>query len=174
MSAPAIRLAVESDAPAIASVQIETWRKAYVGLITQDYLDGMNEQEFADRWARNIATQGIAARRNWVAELNGAVVGFLACGPSRDEDADKGIVGEIYAVYVRPQAWGTGAGRALMQAGIEHLRAQGFREAMLWVLTGNERTRRFYEIAGMKPDGGTKTDTRGGMNAHETRYRMVL
>jgi RimJ/RimL family protein N-acetyltransferase len=172
MSAPAVRPAVESDAPAIAAVQIETWRKAYVGLIAQDYLDAMSEKEFADRWARNIAAPAIESRRNWVAELDGAVVGFLACGPSRDDEADRATVGEIYAVYVRPQAWGTGAGRTLMQVGTEHLRDQGFHEVTLWVLTGNERTRKFYEIAGMNPDGGTKTDTRGGMNAHETRYRM--
>jgi hypothetical protein len=32
----------------------------------------------------------------------------------------------------------------------------------LWVLGGNVRARRFYEVTGMRPDGGAKVEVEGG------------
>jgi len=52
------------------------------------------------------------------------------------------------------------------------LRRAGFDEAVLWVLETNVRARRFYEIAGWKPDGQTKADERGTVTLHEVRYRF--
>ena len=45
---------------------------------------------------------------------------------------------------------------------------------MLWVLKTNERARRFYEIAGWKTDGQTKTEERGRVVLNEVRYRFTL
>ena len=57
-----------------------------------------------------------------------------------------------------PEAWGSGAGSALMAPGIEALRASGYRDAILWVLEDNPRARRFYEREGWALDGGAKQD----------------
>ena len=55
--------------------------------------------------------------------------------------------GELGALYVDPQAWGTGLGQALI---IEAERRLAERHAVagLWVLAGNVRARRFYEAGG--------------------------
>ena len=45
---------------------------------------------------------------------------------------------------------------------------------MLWVLDTNIRARRFYEVAGWKPDGGLKTETLGDLLLSEVRYRRVF
>ena len=62
------------------------------------------------------------------------VIGFASVGPSRDEHE----VGELYAIYVDPDAWSTGAGRALIERAEERLR-DDYPEATLWVLEDNPR-----------------------------------
>lgn len=171
---PTIREATHADAEAIASIHVATWKHAYAGQIDQKVLDGLSLAEFTARWQRNLDPQTKGSRATWVAVEDGKIIGFLAAGPSRDDGADKAVVGEIYAIYVHPNAWSTGAGRKLMQVGAEHLRAAGFKELTLWVLTTNARARRFYETGGMHADGALKTDDRIGTQLHETRYRMTL
>lgn len=82
-----------------------------------------------------------------------------ACGKAGPDpltaDGRAGIVGELYALYVTPAWWSAGAGRALMDRVLTSLEADGYRRAVLWVLAGNGRARRFYERAGFTPDGGT-------------------
>ena len=79
----------------------------------------------------------------------------------------------MYAIYVDPAAWSTGAGRALM----EHAEAEliaSYDEATLWVLDDNPRARRFYELAGWETDGERKAEERWGVRAPEVRYRKRL
>jgi len=90
-------------------------------------------------------------------------------GPSRDE---RGL-GELYAIYVHPDWWATGAGRALIERGELELRSI-YLEATLWVLEDNPRARSFYETAGWTSDGSTKSDERWGVRAPEVRYRKQL
>jgi ribosomal protein S18 acetylase RimI-like enzyme len=104
-----------------------------------------------------------------VAEDDGAVVAFAAIGPSRDEAG----VGEVYAIYADPEAWGRGIGRRLFDAAAAELREAGFAEATLWVLATNERARRFYERAGWQTDGAEKLDERLPAVA-QVRYRRAL
>ena len=52
-----------------------------------------------------------------------------------------------------PRSWGAGHGSALHEAAMDHLAKEGFGEAVLWVLEGNERARRFYERRGWRADG---------------------
>ena len=101
-----------------------------------------------------------------VCEHEGRVVGFASAGPSRDEDE----LGELYAIYVEPEAWSTGAGRALMTAAEQRLAAE-YDAALLWVLEDNPRARGFYERGGWVPDGVRKAEERLGVRAPEVRYR---
>jgi GNAT superfamily N-acetyltransferase len=72
------------------------------------------------------------------------VVGFALVGPAQDPAG----AGQLYAINVDPDHWGTGAGRALLAAAQAELVRLGYREAVLWVLPGNACARRFYEVAG--------------------------
>ena len=74
--------------------------------------------------------------RLFLAEDDGQTVGVLSVG--RDE---------LYALYVHPDHWGTGAGQALIERA-EAALAETCDEATLTVLTGNARARRFYERNG--------------------------
>jgi len=54
------------------------------------------------------------------------------------------------------------------------LRPAGFADVTLWVLEGNTRARRFYELAGWIPDGAEKDDDMAGTTIREVRYRREL
>jgi ribosomal protein S18 acetylase RimI-like enzyme len=84
-----------------------------------------------------------------------------------------GQTGELYALYVAPDWWSAGVGRALLETVVAALRAAGYRRAVLWTLTGNARARRFYEKAGFAADGTTNI-LAGLGGVEELRYARDL
>jgi ribosomal protein S18 acetylase RimI-like enzyme len=138
-----IRPAALGEAGVLADVHVEGRRWAYRGLLPDALLDAPEVWERRESMWSRVLHQGAPRRETLLAERDGAVVGLVAAGPSRDDDASDGTA-EIYALYLRWQALaGRGVGRALMVAAIAALRSHGFGEATLWVLTANLRARAF-------------------------------
>jgi GNAT superfamily N-acetyltransferase len=142
-------------------------RTAYRGQLPDDYLDALRPEERAASWKR-----GLRRDRDplLVAEDNGHVVGFALVGPAQDPEG----AGQLSAINVDPDQWGTGAGRALLAAAQAELVRLGYTEAVLWVLPGNARARRFYEVAGWAHDGAQRTGEAWGIAFTEVRYRRRL
>jgi hypothetical protein len=67
-----------------------------------------------------------------------------------------------------------GIGRSLFDTAVSDIVTHRFRGAVLWVLDTNERARRFYEAAGWRPDGATKTEDRPGGKLQEVRYTRTF
>src|SRR6266498_236803 len=89
------------------------------------------------------------------------------------EPAGDERTGEIYAIYQKEDAAGTGVGRALFRGAVEDLWDRGFDRAILWVLETNTRARNFYEREGWHTDGATKTEDFQGFALHEVRYVLT-
>ena len=96
----------------------------------------------------------------------------MTAGPGRHE-GEEGL-GEVWAIYVDPEAQRRGVGRALMAAATRGLADHGFREAVLWVFEANAPARAFYERLGWAPDGAAKPLAIGGAAPIELRYRRRL
>ena len=160
-----------ADATGIAEVHVATWQSAYAGIFPDDFLSAMSVEHRAEVWNRILeeATDGAGLH---VAVAGDRIVGFAHGGPSRDTDARDAA--EVYAVYVLPEYWGTGVGRALHDALVAELTAGAATEATLWVLEPNHRARAFYEREGWKYDGRAETIERGDTAVQELRYRRSL
>jgi GNAT superfamily N-acetyltransferase len=156
-----IRQGTRDDAQGVARVQVRTWQAAYAGLLPSDGLSRMSVDRAAEQWQ---------AHPPLVAEQDGEIMGFVSMGASRDDDAD----GELFAIYVEPGRWGTGVGRALIDAAEARLRERGYRDVILWVLEDNSRARLFYEAAGWQADGGRRPIEIFGVSFPEVRYRKRL
>jgi GNAT superfamily N-acetyltransferase len=138
------------DFLAVQRVRARSWQAAYAGLVPQQVLDAMGDgtglRERAERMAVNERV------RTYLALRDGTALGFASVGPERQQDAPADV-GEVYAIYADPTAWGTGVGRALMTAALDDLAGHGCRQGWLWVLEGNERAIAFYRRAGFAPTG---------------------
>jgi ribosomal protein S18 acetylase RimI-like enzyme len=161
-----VRRARLEDARAIARVHAETWREAYEHVFGAERLASVTIDARLAQWERILA----AGQSDVFVAAADRIVGFVSTGDSRDADADA----ELFAIYVLPGAWGTGAGSALMRAGVKAMRLRASGDAVLWVLDDNPRARRFYEREGWTLDGERKEDEYLGLRVAEVRYRIGL
>ena len=161
-----IRAASLEDARAVAQVHVESWRSAYAGLLPDSVLAELSVDKREAFWRRILGT---AERNAFVATDDGAVVGWVTSGPSRDEDADAHAM-EVYGIYLLQKMWRRGVGRRLWRAAVGVLPPES--PILVWVLEGNERACRFYEMLGGRLDGATKVAERAGAQLSECRYRF--
>ena len=77
-----------------------------------------------------------------VAELDGEVAGFAAV-----------VGGELDGLFVEPDLWGRGVGRALVDAATHEARKRGLALKVI----ANPRARRFYEHCGFSLEGEVQT-----------------
>jgi len=140
-----IRHGTLADAPSLARVHVDTWRATYRGMVPDEYLDAMSYDSSTTMSERLLASSG-PRKATFVAEdEKGVIVGFAGVGPVRDEM--DGIDGELYTIYLRPDAQGEGIGTMLFDAVTTFLAGEGMRGMLVWVLTDNP-SRRFYEARG--------------------------
>jgi GNAT superfamily N-acetyltransferase len=169
--AVAIRPAQSGDAARIGAISVLAWQKAYRGVMSDAFLDGLDPAERTAMWAAIIAAPPFGSHRDVVLDEAGAVAGFAAYGP---ELGGTPATGELYAVNLDPGSWGHGLGGALIRHVAERLAADGFPTAVLWVATGNARARAVYEHLGWAPDGTARTADALGATVDELRYRIAL
>jgi Acetyltransferases len=150
-----IREATVSDARAIAQVHVEGWRWAFQGQVPDAVIDGLDVARREQEWIVGFTDDWHDGDACFLAEDDtGRAVGFVACGPAADAYVSAPPnSGEIYSIFLRKDARGTGVGRELFARAVQSLRANGFTTGVLWVLESNELARRFYEVAGWAWDG---------------------
>jgi GNAT superfamily N-acetyltransferase len=118
------RPARPEDVDAVADLPVRSWQWAYAGLLPDDLLAGLRVEDRVPQWQRRIESDD----RDHVlllADLDGAVVGFVAVGAGRAEVGGADF-GELMAIYLVPAVAGTGTGRALHAAGLAWLKDRGF------------------------------------------------
>lgn len=147
-----IRRATVDDAPGIADVHHRSAMAAYSDIFppeapapTRDRLDEL--------WHQWLDPADDLERRGFVAELEGESVGVVMTG----RDSLDRSTGHLARMYVAPERWGQGIGRALYDVAVDRLSAVGHRRASLWVLEDNHRARSWYERLGwVTSESGTR------------------
>ncbi|GAA0628660.1 GNAT family N-acetyltransferase [Streptomyces crystallinus] len=135
----------------------------------QSYLDSLSVAADAERRRERLA-HGDGSVVNLVAERAGQVIGWGCYGPYRQDGGGRTADGEVYALYVHPDHWSSGAGRLLLAELTGRAAAEGRPRVLLWVLKANDRARRFYERAGFAPDGAEEDFVVDDVAVPEVRY----
>ena len=165
-----VRRAGVEDAAAVADIHVRSWQAGYAHIFGVERLATLSVERRLPRWQEIIAGDEQVCL---VAEDDaGRMLGWCTIGASRDSELEN--AGEIWGIYLAPEAWGSGAAPALMAASVETLRGQGFEQASLWVLEDNPRARRFYEREGWNLDAARKQDEFLGVAVDEVRYLRQL
>ncbi len=147
-----VRPATPHDAETIVRIYVDSWNSGFGTLVQSIEADAAR----IDRWRGALAESPPA--RWWVAERDGAIVGFVGIRPSRDPIDP--TVGELDTIAVAPAAWRTGIGRALMSVALEWLRSDGYRSALLWTLRPYPRGESFYQATGWQLNGASRRGER--------------
>ena len=140
------------DCELVAELHVAAWRVAYEDLLPSAFLASLSVQSRAVEWR-----QVLQERRSelMLARSDDGVIGFVSFGSCRDDDAPPGR-GEIWSIYLHPQHWSTGVGRALWLAADERLAQLEYSSTSMWVIIGNERAMRFYLQAGFEVESGSE------------------
>ena len=168
-----VRMPTVEDADALGRVHARAWQAVYRGgLVPDAHLDAFTEEDQAARWRERLEGSPPVGSCLVATAEDGGVVGFIVVGRA-DEGRDTSA-GEVYALNVDPDHWGTGAGCDLLAYGVDALSRSGFPAAVLWVHPGNTRARRFYEVHGWREDGLGRRQDVLGVTVPETRYSRTL
>jgi ribosomal protein S18 acetylase RimI-like enzyme len=141
---PVIRPARPSDAPAIAALHTDSWRRHYRRMYSDRYLDGDLYGDRLAAWTERVVRDE-RVYFTLLAELHGQPVGFAHV--MLDADPKWGAL--VDNLHVAHSAQGSGIGSLLLdrvaRSVIERRPGSGI---YLWVLEQNEAARRFYVSRG--------------------------
>lgn len=145
------RLADINDCAALAHIHVAGWRAAYGGMVDDEYLAGLREDEFATKWQSwlNEGTAPLLA----IDEATKTPVGFVSYGKVRTAPPGSSPIrppytAEIYAIYILPDFWRIGIGTRLLKKSVANLYENKHKSLCLWVVDKNKRAVSFYKKYG--------------------------
>ena len=152
----AIRLASADDVADLARLKLETFRETFLEGFGIPYPPA----DLAIFEAKAYGPAAIAAEladpalTTWVAEQDGALVGYVKVGPCHLPHPEaQPAHGELYQLYLRGSAQGLGLGRMLLDRAIEHLAATRPGPIWLGVWSGNLKAQAIYAARGFEKVG---------------------
>lgn len=149
------------DIEAISKIHVTGWQSSYQHIVDQDYLDGLSVTDRMKSWQKIMdedQTYGLIAE-----DEAGQPAGFTSFGRLRTPPPGMSPIrplyaSEIYAIYILPEYWRQGCGKALLSASCEKLKDEKFPSVCLWVLEKNKRALSFYKTLGGQRCGKTMID----------------
>ena len=147
---------------AMSRIHALGWRDTYAEAVPADFM----AREITDeRWVPVFQADHDTGRcRGLLLCREEEPVACINYGPARTLNLNAGTVctfdnagyqgwGEIVSFYAHPKERGKGYGGLLFEEALRRLRAEGFRDAFVFVLRENRGARRFYAAHGFAWDG---------------------
>lgn len=165
-----VREAKIADAPAIARVNIDTWRTAYRKIIPADYLAQQSYEKRESDWQETLENAKNTGIFVCVAENDsGQIVGFASGGCER---MGKYVYqGELFAIYILEEYQRQGIGQQLVGTVATKLVELSLNSMLVWVL-GDNSACRFYEFLGGEKVEEQQT-SRAGVAMKEIAYGWI-
>jgi ribosomal protein S18 acetylase RimI-like enzyme len=144
------RDATAADLPAIDRVFRQTFCDTFAHLYRPQDLAAFLAKFTPESWAEEFNDSRYRFR---IAEIDGALVGYLKLGPSSLPIETAAHALELRQLYILKQYHGVGIAHALTDWVIEQARQLGAEELYLTVYTDNHRAKRFYHRYGFDAVG---------------------
>jgi len=144
-----IRKAIPSDALSIAKVNVDTWRSAYKGILSDEFLLDLSYDQREKKFKNTIKNSPKNMCYTFIAEeVKNGIIGFASCGKEREGDLF--YKGELYSLYVLQDNQNRGIGKLLFNHVQEKLIELKLYPMLNWVLEDNKHACHFYESRGCK------------------------
>jgi len=134
-----VRVAKKEDVRQIAEILVEDWKKAYRGIMDNEFLDSMSVDNRYEIEIKRYEKFIVAADTNMI-------LGYAWLETADGDTADC----EIVALYVRYAYRKNGIGKLLLRDAVNRFREMGKKRMIIWCLKNNDESRRFYEKTGGK------------------------
>lgn len=154
---PQIRRAEPRDAERLGELHSRCFAELYAGVLPPEVLDELSPAVMARLWQRFV-TRG-EAYTQYVAEVDGVIVGFVGFGPGRDDGFAE--LTEVYFSYVAPEFQRSGIGSLLLKAETD--------ATYLWIPERNRSAHKFYRRNRFGPDSRRRIGSLFGTDLPEIR-----
>jgi diamine N-acetyltransferase len=151
MSAPTIRRAMPGDIETVGALSAETFSETFAHLYPPADLAGyLALAHTAERYRAWAADPAYAL---WVAEREGEMIGYTLAGPCHlpHPEVTPGC-GELWRIYVKRSAQGSGLGVRMLETALDWLEAPG-RRLWIGVWSENVGAQRLYARYGFAKVG---------------------
>ena len=161
-----LRHATAYDSASIAQLHAESWRSAYRGILSDEYLDMRAPSERALLWQTRFLEKARTPFFVILAEIGAQLAGFACVFPNHDP-AFGSFVDNL---HVAPQLIKRGIGRQLLAAVGRRLIADHTPGGVyLWAIEQNSNARQFYSRVGSVEVGSEEFATPDGGQVREVR-----
>ncbi|AEG61500.1 GNAT family N-acetyltransferase [Desulforamulus ruminis] len=138
-----IRYATVGDEKYIADVIINTWKVAYRGIVSDDFLLSLtpekHEKLFKESLSKKIGTTLVLEDRE------GKIVGMASGGAERSGEFDC----EIVALYILPGYQKKGYGKQLFKKLVQEFKANDFTSMIIWTFKANKDLQFYKRLGGV-------------------------
>lgn len=119
------------------------WKKTYVGLLPDNFLNGLTVNEGIKKWQEYLNKE---KHRIFVAYENEKILGFSAC------KEDKELKNCLYldSLHVSETSRGKGVGTKLINTVGSYAYIKGYEHMSICIVKGNDNAKRIYEKMGAK------------------------
>jgi len=150
------RQVAPGDIPRLGLLHSAVWSELYSDVLSPAVLASLDPATMAELWGRFISRGENYLQ--YVAEVDGEVVGFAGVGPGREPGYELGR--ELYFIYVAPQYRRLAIGKALLKiADVDYL----------WIAESNRATQAFYRKQKFYPDSVRRVGALFGADLPEIR-----
>ena len=141
-----IRKAIPGDEQVLAYIQTESWKAAFVDILSPEELERCTNLQKAEQMYHNVLRREGC---NMAIELvDGHPHCIAAWGTNRFDLGD--TVAELICIHSLQNNWAKGYGSAMMEYVLAQLQQANYKSVILWVFEENSRARKFYEKHGFE------------------------
>ncbi|WP_294404113.1 GNAT family N-acetyltransferase [uncultured Clostridium sp.] len=138
-----IREADAGDIEAIANLYVMNWKKTYIGLLPDNFLNGLTIDGGIKKWQEYLTKEN---NRIFVAYENENFLGFSAC--KEDEELKNCLY--LDSLHVSEASRGKGVGTKLINTVGNYAYIKGYEDMSICIVKGNDKAKRIYEKMGAK------------------------
>lgn len=147
-----LRVAADTDLRSVATIHHRSTHAGYSAFLPPQILETITIESRLPRWQERFADE----HHIIIASDGECDIGFAYVIDSPEFRVREQDDPELSHLFVVPEYWNRGVGRALCEAACTHVRENGAVRLLIWTFTANEQARSAYERWGFELDGVTR------------------